>query len=158
MRKHVKLAAAALIVLLAAGCENSGYGTKQTIGAATGGALGGLLGAQFGHGDGQLAATGVGVLIGALIGSEVGRSLDEQDRMRADRAVSEARAAPIGQTIVWSNPESGNMGTVTPMREGTSTSGLYCRQFEQTITVSGGTQTAYGTACQQSDGTWRIVQ
>ncbi len=158
MRQHVRLVAAALIILFAAGCTNSGYGTKQTIGAGTGAALGGLLGAQFGHGDGQLAATGAGVLIGALIGSEVGRSLDEQDRMRADRAVSTARAAPIGETIVWSNPESGNMGTVTPVREGTSTSGLYCRQFEQTITVNNGTQTAYGTACQQSDGTWRIVQ
>jgi surface antigen len=156
--KFKAVAAAALIALFATGCENSGYGTKQTIGAATGGALGGLLGAQFGSGSGQLAATGAGVLIGALIGSEVGKSLDETDRMRADQAVNTAHSAPIGETIVWNNPESGNYGNVTPVRDGTSNSGLYCREFQQVITVGGRTETAYGTACQEPDGTWRIVE
>ena len=150
--------AAVLIALFAVGCEGSGYGTKQTIGAATGGALGGLLGAQFGSGGAQLAATGAGVLLGALIGSEVGRSMDETDRIRADQAHNQANNAAIGETIVWNNASTGNSGTVTPVRDGTSTSGLYCREFQQTITVSGTTETAYGTACREPDGTWRIVE
>ncbi len=156
--KFKVVTAVALIALFVAGCANSGYGTKQTIGAGTGAALGGLLGAQFGSGSGQLAATGAGVLIGALIGSEVGRSMDQQDQMRADQAVSTAQSAPIGEAIVWNNPESGNYGTITPVRDGTSSSGLYCREFQQVITVGGKTETAYGTACQEPDGTWRIVE
>ena len=63
-----------------------------------------------------------------------------------------------GETIAWNNPESGNYGNVTPVRDGTSGSGLYCREFQQVITVGGQTETAYGTACQQPDGTWRIVE
>ncbi len=149
---------AAMIVMMTAGCAESGYGPKQTVGGLTGAALGGLLGAQFGSGAGQLAATGAGVLIGGLIGSEIGRSMDDVDRMRANEAVNRAHSAPIGETITWNNPQSGNSGAVTPLRDGTSTSGQYCREFQQTITVAGETQEGYGTACRQPDGTWRILQ
>jgi len=152
------VAAATLIALFAAACSNNPYGEKQTVGAVGGAALGGLLGSQFGDGTGRLVATGAGVLIGGLIGSEVGRTMDEQDRMRANEAVTEAHSAPLGETIVWNNPDSGHSGTVTPVRDGATSSGLYCREFQQTITVGGETQTAYGTACRQPDGTWRIVE
>lgn len=151
-------AAAAIAILVAAGCaEQDRYGPKQTVGTLGGAALGGLLGAQFGSGTGRVATTAVGVLIGALAGSEIGKSLDRADRIQADKAVTEAHTAPLGETITWNNPESGNGGTVTPIREGTSTSGLYCREFEQSVTVAGKTQQGYGTACRQPDGTWRIV-
>lgn len=33
-----------------------------------------------------------------------------------------------------------------------------CRQYQTTIQVNGQPQQSYGTACQQQDGTWRIVQ
>ncbi len=33
-----------------------------------------------------------------------------------------------------------------------------CRQYQTTIQVNGQPQQSYGTACQQPDGTWRIVQ
>lgn len=152
------VAAATLIALFAAACSNNPYGEKQTVGAVGGAALGGLLGSQFGDGTGRLVATGAGVLIGGLIGSEVGRSMDEQDRMRANEAVVESHQAPIGETIVWNNPDSGHSGTVTPVRDGSTSSGLYCREFQQTVTVGGRTETAYGTACREPDGTWRIVE
>ena len=152
------VAAATLIALFAAACSSSPYGEKQTVGAVGGAAIGGLLGSQFGDGTGQLVATGAGVLIGGLIGSEVGRTMDEQDRMQANQAVTQAHQAPLGETIVWNNPDSGNSGTVTPVRDGSTSSGLYCREFQQTITVGGETQTAFGTACRQPDGTWRIVE
>ena len=150
------LAVAAAIALFAAGCENSGYGTKQTLGALGGAAAGGLLGAQFGSGSGQLAATGAGVLIGALIGSEIGRTMDEVDRAKANQAVVQAHTAQIGESIAWNNPDTGNYGTVVPVRDGTSTSGLYCREFQQTVTIGGNTESAYGTACRQPDGSWQI--
>lgn len=153
-----RLIAPAVVVLSLAACEGSDYGTKQTIGGLGGAALGGLLGAQFGSGSGQLAATGAGVLIGALVGSEVGRTMDDVDRMKANQAVNAAHKAPIGETIVWNNPQSGNSGAVTPVRDGRSTSGRYCREFQQTITVGGTSSQGYGIACQQPDGAWRILQ
>ena len=148
---------AATIVLLAAGCAQD-YGPRQTVGGLAGAALGGLLGAQFGSGSGRLAATGVGVLIGALAGSEIGRTMDEVDRMRANDAVNRAHTAPVGETIAWNNPRSGNSGSVTAIRDGYSTTGRYCREFQQTITVNGETAQGFGIACQEPDGTWRILQ
>ena len=148
--------AAVLVLVFAAAC--SGQGEKQKVGTGTGAVLGGLLGAQFGSGTGQLIATGAGVFIGALIGSEVGKSMDEVDRMKANQAINRAHSAPIGETITWNNPDSGNSGTVTPMRDGTTASGAYCREFQQTVTIGGETEQAFGTACRQPDGSWQIVQ
>ena len=138
------------------GCADRG--NKETVTAIAGAALGGLLGSQFGGGKGQLATTGLGVLLGALAGSELGRTLDDVDRLKANQAATAAHTSPIGHGINWNNPETGNRGTVTPVRDGTSADGLYCREFQQTITVEGKTQIGAGVACRQSDGTWRIVK
>ena len=152
-----KTASAVLLALFfVAGCANSQYGTKQTAGGLLGAAGGGLLGAQFGSGTGQLAATAAGVFIGALLGSEIGRSMDDVDRLKAEQAINQAHSTPIGNTITWNNAESGNSGTVTPTRDGTSDSGEYCREFQQTVVIGGKTEEGYGIACRQPDGTWRI--
>jgi surface antigen len=163
MRKG--LIAIACTTVLLAGCANSGngpgeFGMNKTTGGGLLGAVGGAVaGSQFGKGKGQLAATAAGTLIGALVGSEVGKSLDKSDQQYAHRAQAQAQAAPIGQSIVWSNPESGHSGTITPVREGTIPStGEYCREFQQNVQVGGQTQKAYGTACRQPDGSWRVVQ
>ena len=61
------------------------------------------------------------------------------------------------ETVRWNNPESGNYGTVTPTRDGYSSAGRYCREYQQTIVVNGRNQTGYGQACQSPDGSWEIV-
>ncbi len=66
-----------------------------------------------------------------------------------------ATSAPIGQTIRWN--ESGLKGNVTATREGTSSSGRYCREFRQAVTVGGKVEETYGTACRQPDGAWEII-
>lgn len=142
--------------LVIAGCETLG-GQKQTIGTGVGALLGGLAGSQVGGGSGQLWATGAGVLLGALVGSEVGNSLDKSDLMYAERANTKAYNAPIGETITWDNPETGNHGEITPVKNGKDSTGRYCREYQQEITVGGQKQTAYGTACQQPDGSWEII-
>jgi hypothetical protein len=38
-----------------------------------------------------------------------------------------------------------------------SAAGQYCREFQQSIDIGGRNQPAYGTACQQPDGSWTIV-
>lgn len=146
---------AALAVSLAACSENAG--TKETVGTLGGAALGGLLGSQFGGGAGQLVAVGAGVLLGGLAGREVGKSLDRADMNYAKQAENQAHTAPVGQQITWSNPESGHSGSVTPVRQGTDQSGNTCREYQTTVNVGGKTEQAYGTACRQADGSWKIV-
>ncbi len=149
-----------LVSALALGaCENTmgGMGTKQAVGTGGGAILGGLAGSQIGSGSGRLWATGAGVLLGALVGSEIGSSLDNADKAMAQQANQRALSSPIGQQISWNNPNSGNYGYVTPLNDGRDAGGNYCREYTQTIYVGGQSQTGKGTACQQADGTWKIV-
>lgn len=156
--KKMILALVIISTAALAGCNTmQGAGNKQLIGTGGGALLGGLAGSQIGGGSGRLWATGAGVLLGALVGSEIGASLDNADRAYAMQAQQSAYTAPVGQTIRWNNPESGNYGTITPTRSGTDNGGRVCREYNQTIYVGGKQQSGYGTACQQSDGSWQIV-
>lgn len=157
MLRHSFLAALALTLLLPA-CQAETMGNKEGIGTLGGAAVGGLLGSNIGKGSGRLAATAAGVVLGGWLGNEIGASLDRADRMAIGNAETRAYTAPVGQQITWNNPQSGNSGTITPVRDGYANNGAYCREFQQTITVGGQKQQGYGRACQQPDGSWQIVQ
>lgn len=157
--KRSILAMTALVSLVAlSACQTNDWGTKQTVGTAGGAALGGLLGNQFGGGATNSVLTAAGVLLGGWLGNEVGASLDAADANKIRGAEYRAYSAPVGQQITWANPQTGNSGTITPTREGTSSSGQYCREFQQTVTIGGQKQQGYGTACRQPDGSWQIVK
>lgn len=156
--KNLFLIPLVMVAFVTTGCETfNNVGTKEGVGTAGGAVLGGILGSKIGDGNGQLWATGAGVLLGAFIGNEVGKSLDRADRAYLGQANQKAHSAPIGETVSWNNPDSGNYGTVTPVRDGQSSYGRYCREYEQMIYVGGQQEIAVGTACQNSDGTWEIV-
>ena len=72
-----------------------------------------------------------------------------------EQAQIDATSAPIGETIIWN--DGGASGSATAIREGQNATGHTCREFQQTITVDGNFEEAYGTACLQDDGTWQIV-
>ena len=132
--------------------------SKKDMGAVFGGIAGGVLGSNVGKGKGQLAAVGVGTLVGALVGSSIGNSLDKADMVYAKRANEQAHTAPIGQAVTWNNPETGNRGTITPLRDGYDrNSGSFCREYEQVIYVGGQQETGVGVACKQPDGRWEIM-
>ncbi len=160
----MKIITLALVSSLAlAGCAANGQpnswgmGNKQTVGTVGGAALGGILGSKMGKGSGQLWATGAGALLGAFVGSSIGQSLDQADMAYHQQAFERAYSAPLNQPINWNNPQSGHSGSVTPIREGRqASSGGLCRQYKQTIVVDGQAETAYGTACQNPDGTWQL--
>jgi surface antigen len=151
--------AAVLILSLAFGlsaCEGNDVGTKQAVGGLGGAVLGGLLGSQIGGGSGQLWATGAGAVLGALAGSEIGKSLDRADQAyMAQTTQASLEHTRSGETSTWRNPDSGHTGTVTPT-ETYQRNGTYCREFQQSVTIGGETERAYGTACRQPDGTWKI--
>lgn len=153
--KAFKITAVAGLTLALSACADGG--PKENIGTILGGVGGAVAGSQIGGGSGRIVAAAAGTLLGAYVGREVGRSLDRADMAAANQATQRAHTAPIGQQITWSNPESGNHGTVTPRREGTDNSGNYCREYQTTVTVGGKTEQAYGTACRQADGSWKVV-
>lgn len=146
-----------ILAFLLGACVNQG--PKQTIGTLAGAAAGGYLGSKVGGGTGQLAATAAGVLLGAYLGGELGKTMDDVDRLKARQTTQNSlEKLQDNVTSNWSNPNTGYSGTVTPVRTYQEASGTYCREFQQTISVGGKTEQAYGTACRQPDGTWRIVQ
>ncbi|MHA1568507.1 MAG: RT0821/Lpp0805 family surface protein [Alphaproteobacteria bacterium] len=146
-----------LIALALAACESTG-GQKQTVGTVLGGVGGAVLGSTIGKGGGKLVAVAAGTMLGALLGSEIGRSLDKADQAHANRTAQQSlESAPTGKPSRWVNPDSGHSGSVTPTRTFKSARGQNCREFEQTVTIDGRTEVAYGTACRQADGTWKIV-
>ncbi|MEM7172781.1 MAG: RT0821/Lpp0805 family surface protein [Pseudomonadota bacterium] len=153
MKAKFALVVVAIAFLLGA-CEQGRE--KEFAGSAIGAIAGGLLGSQFGGGNGQIAATAVGAMAGLFIGNQIGKGLDDVDKLKARQAIDQAASAPVGETISWNNPDTGNRGSVTSVRDGTSSSGLYCREYQQTIIVGGKTEEAYGTACRQPDGSWKI--
>jgi len=166
--KRFKFTGAAVALSLLAACAQQGpyggggYGSsgpafnKQTAGGVLGAVGGAVAGAQFGQGSGQLATTAVGTILGALVGSSIGQSLDRADVGYAGDTTN--YALRNNNTSTWQNPSSGNTGPVTPTRTFQTDSGNLCREFQQTITVGGRTERAYGTACRQHDGSWKIVE
>lgn len=156
--RTAKIAAAAGMLALLAGCANDA-GTKQNVGTVLGGVGGAVIGSQFGSGTGRLVGVAAGTLLGALAGSEIGKSLDKADQSYMGRANQRAfETAPSGSAVSWRNPDSGNAGTVVPQPAYQNASGQHCREFQQTVTVGGKTEQAYGTACRQPDGSWKVVQ
>ncbi len=152
------LISASLVLVISmslASCTKEETGTL--LGAIGGAAIGSAIGGK-GGGTGKVVAVAAGTLAGAYIGSEIGKSLDRADReaMRQKTQYS-LENSPSGSTTTWHNPDSGNSGTITPQPAYTNKAEEYCREYQQTVTVGGKTETAYGTACRQADGTWKII-
>lgn len=151
------LAVLASLVFVTACQQQTGMGTKETVGTAGGAVLGGVLGSRVGKGSGAMWATGVGTLLGAYMGNSIGSSLDKADMGYARTAEQRALTSNIGEEIKWNNPQSSNSGTVKAVRDGYSQSGRYCREYQHSVKIGGKTETAYGTACQQPNGDWEIA-
>lgn len=101
------------------------------------------------HDDGAAVAlaAGVGLLLGAAIMSQP----------------SEPAYYSAPPASVYAPPPAGYYGQAPIEAVPTSdvyqtASGQYCREYQSTIHVGGRLQQGYGTACQQPDGSWRVVQ
>ena len=165
-RENVRrIAPVVALVLGLAGCETVGRGIEQAgqkiqdnpkavLGTVVGAAGGGLIAAAAGGGTGWIVA---GSLLGGMAGGYVGHRLDARDKRMAEEAAARAfESNRTGQTSTWTNPDSGNSGSITPTKTYQLASGQYCRRYTQTIRVGGEAQEASGTACRRSDGTWEV--
>ena len=153
-----KLGIAMATVVALAGCAGTGIGTKEGVGTLLGAAAGGWAGSTIGHGKGRLIATAAGTLLGGVIGNQVGRSMDRTDQLYAVRSASDAlEREPDGGYAHWENPNTGNSGYTVPTRTYETGPGQYCREYQTTVVVGGRTQSGFGTACRQPDGSWQVV-
>jgi len=149
MKKIMSMLLIAVLTVPMVACQ-----TKQQGGAVVGGVLGGVLGNQVGGGTGQTAAIIAGTILGAYLGSEMGRYMDENDERKAQTALEYNRD---NQRSAWHNPNSGAEVSATPTRTFKASNGENCREYQTTVTVSGKKENAYGTACRQPNGSWKIV-
>lgn len=97
-----------------------------------------------------------GVLAFTAITVTILDNLNDQQQREHELALYNATTTPLGETIFWRDGNAS--GRVTPTQEGTSNTGRYCREFRHEVTIGGDRETVYGTACQNPDGSWEIVQ
>jgi len=148
-----------MLALVLSGCAEPYAGPKEGAGTLLGAGTGALLGAQLGSGKGRLVGVAVGTLAGALMGKEIGRSLDRADELAMrQNAQYSLEYTPTQTTTTWRNPDTGHAGTFTPVETYQTDQGQYCREYVQTVYVGGEKQQAYGTACRQPDGSWKIIR
>lgn len=136
-------------------CSTNTRNENTAIGAVSGGVIGGLAGSAIGGGTGKIIAVGAGAIVGALLGGYVGSSMDSSDTTKTYNTLNNN---PSNKSSRWKNQNTGTTYTVTPMSEPMATKGYsYCRDFSTTAIISGKKQKVTGTACRQSDGTWKAV-
>jgi surface antigen len=124
------------------------------LGSVVGAAAGVAIVAAAGGTPGSMAAAGAA---GALLGGYVGKKLDDRDkRMAAQAAQAAFESGRTGKSTEWSNPDTGNSGSVTPTKTYQLANGQYCRQYTQDIVVGGEKHQTHGTACRAADGTWEV--
>lgn len=149
MQKYLTLLLIAVLSAPMVACQ-----TKEQGGAVVGGVLGGVLGSNVGGGEGRTAAIIAGTLLGAWVGSEMGRYMDDNDNRKAQSALEYNRD---NQRSSWRNPNTGADVSAMPTRTYQSASGENCREYQTTVMVNGKQERAYGTACRQPNGSWKVI-
>lgn len=100
----------------------------------------------------------IGSLAGAYVSGEIAKSLDVRDRTSMEQSTQQALATgPAGKTARWVNTHSGSSGSITPQPSYRDSKGRLCREYQETIKAKNLSKTGYLTACQEPDGSWRIV-
>ena len=177
-----KISTLALAGLIATASLPAFAGTNEFLGLVGGAVGGGFIGNTIGKGSGRTVATATGAVLGGLVGQSVGSSLDRANRYDRgygyyDRTGYYGRGGYYESSTVYverpqpvyyvpSYEQRVRTYEVVPAPASytivdnslSAPSQPYCREFNQNVTVGGRTQPSYGTACQQPDGSWKIMQ
>jgi surface antigen len=103
-----------------------------------------MFGVLFGY------ATAQGQIYGALLDGSEQQAMSETFQYALENAQT-------NQVAAWVNPDTGNSGTLVPVRTFYNDDRQSCREFVATIIFDGVEQQGQGTACRQLDGLWLIV-
>ena len=129
--------------------------------ATTGAALGALTGTALAYGLGKDSSKKglwliAGAGLGAMVGNNIGKKLDERDQLLLGQTFEQTMEhGPTNSVGSWSNPDSGNSGTVSPTQT-TVAGNSVCREFQTTINIGGELTQGWGKACRMGDGSWKI--
>ncbi len=152
MNLRNRIATLMIAISLLAGCQTN-TGPNEQSGVVIGAVLGGILGKEVSGRSGRTSAIILGTLIGSQIGGNIGRSMDETDRLKVAHSLETVRT---GVPTTWTNPDTRYSYEVTPTSTIESDSGP-CREYTIDAMIGGKTEQIYGTACRQSDGSWKTV-
>lgn len=92
---------------------------------------------------------------GGLAGVRVGKDLSSADlRSALDAEYRALENTPGGQAVSWKGDDaSGQVVAAQPYRVGSQD----CRQYAQTVLADGESESARGTACRNTNGTWTLL-
>lgn len=146
-----------IVALLASGCATDMYGNQQgfapTVGAVGGGAISGLACSRLGRGNGKIAITAACALAGGIAGLGIGNAIDRSNAQQHDTMFR----SPPGSQFRYQDPQTGGRGNLLMLQPTADATGSYCREFQHEAYVGGRMERMHGRACQQPDGSWRIV-
>lgn len=99
-----------------------------------------------------------GLALPAHAASDLYTQLNARARSMADQAMQRAlEERPSNETETW-NLASVGSGAVQPLKTWLSTSGHYCRAFEERIRLASGTeQVERAVGCRDDGGVWKRV-
>ncbi len=154
MKQILSFVIALLMAVNLSGCAPGQNTPGATVIGAT---AGGLLASQVFHGRGEGTGIVAGALIGGAMGYIVGRAMDRADH---DRFASALNDVPEGREAHWRNHRTNHEYTVRPVNKVhyERRHRGYCREYQMTVIIDNRPQDAYGTACRQRDGSWKVVK
>ena len=82
--------------------------------------------------------------------------LDEHQQRMHEQALIRATSAEVGDTLYWDDGHAS--GSVTVLYIGTDSRGREYREFRQTVSARGRTETSYGSAYLKRNGTWEVLE
>lgn len=134
-----------------AGCDpKSPPKWGQMGGTLLGGATGGYIGSTIGGGRGRVVSTAVGAVLGAALGNFIGSQLDPSEQKEIHD--STVYALDSGESQTWRSSTKSAKCVVRPG----NTDQRGCREYKTTIIIDGKKQEAYGRACKDEFGQWKI--
>jgi hypothetical protein len=172
-RKFAKLAT---VIALTAGLAVAGAAPSRAgdLDPLFGGLIGGGLGAGIGYAAGKSKGAAIGGVLGLGLGAMLALAAEQDNHRRHPRAVYAPPPPAYAPPPVYTPPPafapapayrpSYQPGAYQPAAvpavdpyAAAQYSQAHCREYSGTISVDGTARAAYGTACLQPDGTWRIV-
>lgn len=93
-----------------------------------------------------------------LVTGSIRKPVETPDGEVIRRTVETARLSPGPAQLAWTNPVSGNSGTISDIVEAKAKNGAPCRDFATTLTTVDGVALYRGRACQGYAGPWDLVE
>lgn len=105
-----------------------------------------------------LLVTGLLLIVAPARGQDLLQPLSSIDQRAANDSFQAAlEYNTSGIAANWHNPDADISGRTVPVKTLQTSTGQPCREYQQSVIIDNREQQAYGTACRQADGSWRVV-